>query len=140
MLVFARMSVPVPFRPMPPGAKIVLVVDDDPTVRALVATTLSQLFTVYVADSAHRAMQILLQIPAPHLLVTDVAMPAVDGLTFVKSVRSLPKLASTPIIFLSVKGAPMDVVAGLNAGAKFYMTKPFRPEDLLDNAKKATGA
>ena len=133
------MTSPVPFRPAPPGSKIALVVDDDPTICTLVATTLSQDFAVYVADSAQRAMQLLVELVTPHLVVCDVAMPAVDGLQFVKRIRSLPKLANTPIIFLTAKEMPMDVVAGINAGARYYMTKPFNPRDLLEKARKATG-
>jgi DNA-binding response OmpR family regulator len=133
------MTSPVPFRPSPPGAKIALVVDDDPTICTLVAATLSQIFAVYVADSAQRAMQLLLEIPTPGLLVCDVAMPAVDGLQFVKQIRTIPKLANTPIIFLTAKTMPMDVVAGINAGARYYLTKPFNPSDLLEKARKAAG-
>jgi DNA-binding response OmpR family regulator len=134
------MTSPVPFRPAPPGSKVALVVDDDPTICTLVATTLSQSFAVYVADSAQRAMQLLLEIPTPSLVVCDVAMPAVDGIQFAKRLRSLPNLAATPLIFLTAKTAPMDVIAGINAGARFYLTKPFNPTDLLEKARKATGA
>src|SRR5580704_6035148 len=133
------MTSPIPFRPAPPGSKVVLVVDDDPTICTLVATTLSQSFIVYVADGAQRAMQILLEIPTPSLVVCDVAMPGVDGIHFVKSLRAIPKLASTPIIFLTAKTMPMDVVAGINAGARFYLTKPFNPGALLEKARKAAG-
>jgi DNA-binding response OmpR family regulator len=131
------MTSPVPFRPGPPGAKVVLAVDDDPTICTLVATTLSQSFVVYVADGAQRAMQLLLEIPTPSLVVCDVAMPGVDGIQFVKSLRAIPKLASTPVIFLTAKTMPMDVVAGINAGARFYLTKPFNPGALLEKARKA---
>ncbi len=132
------MSSPSPFKPGPPGSKVVLVVDDDPTLCVLVATTLAQAFTVYVADAAQRAMQMLLQIPTPSLVVCDVAMPGVDGIQFVKSLRAIPKLAATPVIFLTAKTMPMDVVAGINAGARFYLTKPFNPGALLEKARKAT--
>src|SRR5271170_6235052 len=134
------MSGAVPFKPAPPGAKVALVVDDDPTICTLVATTLSQSFAVYVADSAQRAMQLLLEIPTPSLVVCDVAMPAVDGIQFAKRLRTLPNLATTPLIFLTAKTATMDVIAGINAGARFYLTKPFNPADLLEKARKATGA
>jgi DNA-binding response OmpR family regulator len=133
------MTSPAPFRPSPPGAKIALVVDDDPTIRTLVAATLSQSFSVYIAESAQRAMQMLLEIPTPQLLVCDVAMPAVDGIQFVKKIRTLHSLANTPIIFLTAKAMPMDVVAGINAGARYYVTKPFNPADLLEKARKAAG-
>ena len=133
------MTSPVPFKPAPPGAKVVLVVDDDPTICTLVATTLSQGFAVYVADSSNRAMQMLLEIPTPSLVVCDVAMPGVDGIQFVKGLRKIVKLAATPIIFLTAKTMPMDVVAGINAGARYYLTKPFNPTDLLEKARKATG-
>jgi DNA-binding response OmpR family regulator len=128
-----------PFKPAPPGAKVALVVDDDPTICTLVATTLSQHFAVYVADSAQRATQLLLEMPTPQVVVCDVAMPAIDGLQFVKNMRTMTKLASTPVIFLTAKTTPMDVIAGINAGARFYMTKPFNPNALLEKVMKVTG-
>jgi DNA-binding response OmpR family regulator len=134
------MSGAVPFKPAPPGAKVALVVDDDPTICTLVATTLSKNFAVYVADSAQRAMQLLLEIPTPSVVVCDVAMPAVDGIQFVKSMRAIPKLASTPVIFLTAKTMAMDVIAGINAGARFYLTKPFNPAQLLEKVLKVTAA
>ena len=133
------MSKPVPFRPSPPGAKVALVVDDDAASRTLAAATLSQVFCVYVADDAQRAMQILLEISPPAILVCDIAMPGVDGIQFVKTLRDIPKLATMPVLFLTAKTMPMDVVAGINAGARFYLTKPFKPDDLLTKAKKASG-
>ena len=133
------MTSPLPFRPAPPGSKVALVVDDDPTVCTLVATTLSQAFCVYVADSAHNAMQVLLAIPVPQLVVCDIAMPAVDGLQFVKTLRTMPRLASTPIIFLTAKSSSIDVITGINAGARHYLTKPFKPTELLEKARKAVG-
>jgi DNA-binding response OmpR family regulator len=91
-----------------------------------------------VADSAQRAMQLLLEIPTPSVVVCDVAMPAVDGIQFVKSMRAIPKLASTPVIFLTAKTMAMDVIAGINAGARFYLTKPFNPAQLLEKVLKVT--
>jgi len=132
------MSGAVPFKPAPPGAKVALVVDDDPTICTLVATTLSKNFAVYVADSAQRAMQLLLEIPTPSVVVCDVAMPAVDGIQFVKNMRAIPKLAATPVIFLTAKTMAMDVIAGINAGARFYLTKPFNPAQLLEKVLKVT--
>jgi DNA-binding response OmpR family regulator len=133
------MTSPIPFRPGPPGSKVAVVIEDDRATSLLVATTLSQTFTVYVADGASRAMQMLLEIPTPSLVVCDVAMPGVDGIQFVKELRAIPKLAATPVIFLTAKTMPMDVVAGINAGARYYMTKPFRPAELLEKAQRATG-
>jgi DNA-binding response OmpR family regulator len=127
-----------PFKPAPPGSKAALVIDDDQTIRTLVATTLSQNFAVYVADSAQHATQLLLEMPTPSVVVCDVAMPAVDGITFVKNMRSMPKLATTPVIFLTAKTTPMDVIAGINAGARFYLTKPFNPAALLEKVMKVT--
>jgi DNA-binding response OmpR family regulator len=127
-----------PFKPAPPGVKVALVIDDDPTIRTLVATTLAQTFAVYTAESAQRATQMLLEIPTPHVVVCDVAMPAVDGLQFVKNMRTMPKLAQTPVIFLTAKTTPMDVIAGINAGARFYLTKPFNPPALLEKVVKVT--
>jgi DNA-binding response OmpR family regulator len=131
------MTTPKPFTAPPPGAKTALVVDDDPIVCKVVAATLSQKFAVYVAESADRATSILDAV-TPDLLVCDVMMPKVDGIQWVKMVRARAALAKVPVIFLTSKSSPLDVVAGINAGARYYLTKPVNPADLLDKALRAT--
>jgi DNA-binding response OmpR family regulator len=131
------MPAPKPFNTPAAGAKTALVVDDDPIVCKVVAATLSQKFTVYVAESAERATETLDAV-TPDLLVCDIMMPKVDGLQWVKLARARKELAKVPVIFLTSKSSPLDVVAGINAGARYYLTKPVNPADLLDKAVRAT--
>ena len=65
------------------------------------------------------------------LIISDVNMPIMDGITFVKQVKTLAAYRFTPIIMLTAKGDATDVVAGLEAGADDYMVKPFNPGELV---------
>ena len=75
----------------------------------------------------------------PNLILLDVMMPGLDGYTTAQQIRLIPSLKTVSIIFLTAKGAAMDVVKGIQVGARFYVTKPFKMDDLLGKVKKALG-
>ncbi len=114
----------------------ILVVEDDPDVRNLIVRALSLDYDVTAAESGTRALELLTQPPAPALIISDIMMPGMDGLTMAKRVKESPNLAHVAIIFLTAKTTPKDTIAGINAGARLYMTKPFRVPELLDKVKK----
>jgi DNA-binding response OmpR family regulator len=72
----------------------------------------------------------------PDLLVTDLMMPKKDGLTLVKEMKRDDRLKNVPAIILTAKSGPRDVIRGIQAGARHYLTKPFKSEELLDKVKK----
>ena len=76
----------------------------------------------------------------PDVIVTDVMMPRMDGLTFAKQLKSNPSLATVPVVILTAKTGPRDVISGINAGARFYVTKPFKTDDLVAKVRKALGS
>lgn len=73
----------------------------------------------------------------PDVIVTDVMMPKMDGLTLAKALKEDPALATVPVVMLTAKVGPRDVIAGINAGARFYVTKPFKTDELISKVRKA---
>ncbi len=76
----------------------------------------------------------------PHLLLLDVMMPGLDGLAVARQARSLPQMQSVPVIFLTAKDGPMDVIKGIQYGARHYITKPFKIDEVLSKVKKSLGS
>jgi two-component system response regulator MprA len=107
----------------------VLVVDDDPPLRRMLARTLSaEGFAVTVAADGGAAL-VEVQRSAPDVIVLDVAMPAIDGLSVCRRLRG--KGLPTPILMLTARDAVADRVAGLEAGADDYLVKPFAVPELV---------
>ncbi len=123
---------PAPLSKPNPDAPVVLVVDDDASIRKMVARALGAAYTVYEAVDGLSALEILPQIAEPAVIVCDVMMPQIDGVTLVKELRKHPTMKGIPVIFLTAKSSPKDVVLGINAGARHYLTKPFSVKDLID--------
>lgn len=118
-------------------SKSVLIVEDDDAVRGLLVRALGTLYTTHHARTADEAAALLPKIPAPHLILCDIMMPGTSGLEFIKRLKQSPQLKHIPVIFLTAKDRPLDVVEGINAGARAYVTKPFQIADLLDKVAKA---
>ncbi len=119
--------------------KLVLVVDDDPTIRKLVTRALSPPYDVREATDGLTAAEELAKPPFPDLVLLDVMMPTADGITFASTMKANPQFKNVPIIFLTAKDAPADVVKGIQAGARAYLTKPFKLEELRQRVAKVIG-
>lgn len=113
-----------------------LVVEDDPTTRALIVRALATEFGAYAAESAEAALSLIPRIPTPEAIVTDVMMPGMDGFQLARLIKAIPACSKVPIMFLTARGDPSDVVKGINAGARHYLTKPFKVESLLEKVRK----
>ncbi|MGW1289581.1 response regulator transcription factor [Streptomyces sp. NPDC001118] len=112
----------------PTGAARVLVVDDDPEVRAALEDGLAlEGFTVRGAADGHAALSAVADWE-PDALVLDVMMPVVDGLAVCRQLRALGD--RTPILVLTALDAVSDRVDGLDAGADDYLVKPFALDEL----------
>jgi CheY-like chemotaxis protein len=114
-----------------PNAPIVLVVEDEEELRVMLGKMLGGTYTVYAAADGLAALDLLAQIPPPDAIVLDVMMPRLDGLAVGRSIKTDPRLDRVPILYLTAKAGPYDVIAGINAGARHYLTKPFKMPDLL---------
>jgi CheY-like chemotaxis protein len=77
--------------------------------------------------------------PLPDLVILDIMMPQADGLTFAAAAKANPKFRAVPILFLTARASPGDVVKGIQAGARGYLTKPFKIETLREKVAKVLG-
>jgi DNA-binding response OmpR family regulator len=116
--------------------KLILVAEDDPSVRTLLEKSLSARYKVESVADGRAAIDRVALPPAPDLIICDIMMPGADGLAVARKVKTIAALNRTPIIFLTAKTTPMDVIAGIQAGARHYITKPFKIADLLDRVDK----
>lgn len=87
-----------------------------------------------MASDGHQALSLATK--KPHLLLLDVMMPGLDGLAVARQVRELPGMKTVPIIFLTAKDGPHDVIKGIQSGARHYITKPFKIDDVVAKVKK----
>jgi len=116
----------------------ILVVEDDESVRQLLARQLGTEYEVQQAADAQQALQVLGAMkPLPDLIICDVMMPGMTGVQFAKQLKGTNEYKSVPIIFLTARTGALDVIEGINAGARHYITKPFNMKDLLDKVAKA---
>lgn len=116
----------------------ILIADDDCTSRAVLAAVLQKNgFEVLQTTNGNEAWQILQQPQAPALAILDWVMPELDGLELVRRVRALATDRPPYLIMLTSRCAKVDVIAGLDAGANDYLTKPFDSGEL--RARVAVG-
>jgi len=108
------------------GGLQVLVVDDDPDVQLLIAETLQWAgHSVRVADHGQQALDVLADKFRPQLILLDIAMPVMDGFTFLGRKRTIPELTDIPVIVISATAEPpID-------GAFCVLRKPLDPADLI---------
>jgi DNA-binding response OmpR family regulator len=106
----------------------VLVVDDDPDVRALVSTLLGRAGYLVTEAPDGRAALKALYAQRPDLVVLDVNMPDLDGWATLERIRDL---SDVPVVMLSARGEELEKVRALRAGADDYVTKPFGRQELL---------
>ena len=110
----------------------ILVVDDSSTVRNEVGDFLTKSgLTVALAVDGRDGLVKLKSDPAIKLVVCDVNMPNMDGISFVKAVKLLPAYKFTPIIMLTTESEENKKIQGQAAGAKAWVVKPFQPAQLL---------
>jgi two-component system, OmpR family, phosphate regulon response regulator PhoB len=122
----------------PPAPKLVLVVEDDPSVCDLVAKALrAKGLEVAQAFDGMAASQMLGSLERlPDLVICDVMMPAVDGFSLARLMKSRAELRGIPIIFLSARTEAKDLIEGISVGARHYVQKPFKLKDLMDKVEK----
>ena len=113
-------------------AKTILVVDDEPRLVSLVETYLTQSgFRVQTASNGREALSVA-EHSHPDLIILDIMMPEMDGYEFMRLYRAEH---ATPIILLTARVDNDEKVLGLESGADDYMTKPFRPRELMARVK-----
>jgi DNA-binding response OmpR family regulator/cellulose synthase/poly-beta-1,6-N-acetylglucosamine synthase-like glycosyltransferase len=113
----------------------ILLLEDDPDLANLIVIELESagFFVTHALDGVE-GLEILRQ-SLPDLIVSDVMMPNMDGLTFLSKLRSDPILRPIPVVLLTSRNKVQDIVGGFDLGADDYVVKPFLPEELLARVK-----
>lgn len=115
---------------------LILIVEDDQDLLRMMQRMLGSIADVVTAGDGEHALKLLTSGTPPDLLITDWMMPRKDGLTLVKEMKQNERLKRIPVVILTAKSGPRDVIAGINSGARHYLTKPFKPDDLISKVKK----
>ncbi|MEW6718643.1 MAG: HD domain-containing phosphohydrolase [Chloroflexota bacterium] len=109
----------------------ILVVEDSPEMLDILVCTLEiHKHIVYQAKNGKTALEVL-EKTTPDLILSDINMPVMDGISFYKELRKIPHLTKVPFIFLTSDSAPEDIQRGRELGVEDYLTKPIDPMDLL---------
>ncbi len=122
-------------------ARTILMVEDSATIRHLQGFVLkAQGFEVETAENGVEALEKLFENPDKFaLLVADINMPRMDGLSLVRKLREQETFRNFPIIMVTSEQEEEDRKEGLKAGANMYMVKPIKPENLAANIKMLLG-
>jgi two-component system, chemotaxis family, chemotaxis protein CheY len=119
-------------------SKTIMIVDDSASVRQVVGLTLRGAgYTVIEGSNGKDALSRLTG-GKVHLIISDVNMPEMDGIAFLKAVKALPAYRFTPILMLTTESGDDKKREGQAAGAKAWMVKPFKPDVLLSAVQKLT--
>ena len=113
----------------------ILLVDDEPDILEILSYNLSaEGYTISTASNGLEAVKKAKK-QQPHLIIMDVMMPEMDGIEACEKIRNLPELKDTIITFLTARGEDYSQVAGFEAGADDYITKPIKPKVLVSKIK-----
>jgi len=113
----------------------ILLVDDEPDILEFIGYNLKREgFSVYTATNGKNAIKKAKEI-SPHLILLDVMMPKMDGIETCEELRRIPDLKKTIIAFLTARGEDYSQIAGFDAGADDYITKPIKPKVLTSRVK-----
>lgn len=104
----------------------ILIIDDEEMILSMMEKCLGEEFSVYTAENAKKALELLNVIP--DIILLDINMPEMDGLELCQIIR---RHLSCPIIFLTARVTERDVIKGLSVGGDDYITKPFSMDELL---------
>ncbi|GFM34140.1 response regulator [Desulfovibrio subterraneus] len=115
--------------------KTIMTVDDSASVRQMVSLTLKK--AGYNVVEARDGKDALAKMTGPvHMVITDLNMPNMDGISLIKGIRALPSYKFIPIVMLTTESQASKKQEGKAAGATGWIVKPFKPEQLVDVVKK----
>jgi len=117
-------------------AKTIMIVDDSASLRQVVGITLKQAGYEIVEGSDGKDALAKLDGRKVHLIISDVNMPNMDGITFLKAVKQMQNYKFTPVIMLTTEAQEAKKLEGQAAGAKAWVVKPFKPEQMLNAVSK----
>ena len=117
-------------------AKTIMIVDDSASMRQVLGIALRGAGYVVIEGCDGRDALSKLTGQKVHLIISDVNMPNMDGISFLKAVKQLPAYKFTPVIMLTTVSEEAKMAEGRAAGARAWVSKPFQPEKLLDAAQR----
>ncbi len=113
----------------------ILLVDDEPDILEIIGYNLSaEGYQIFTAENGIEALEEARK-HTPNLIILDVMMPEMDGIEACEKLRNIPELSETIITFLTARGEDYSQVAGFEAGADDYITKPIKPKVLVSKVK-----
>jgi two-component system alkaline phosphatase synthesis response regulator PhoP len=113
----------------------ILLVDDEPDILEIIGYNLSiEGYQVITAENGIQAIKKAKK-ERPQLIILDVMMPEMDGIEACEQIRKIPELSNTIITFLTARGEDYSQMAGFDAGADDYITKPIKPKVLTSKVK-----
>jgi two-component system chemotaxis response regulator CheY len=116
--------------------KTVMTIDDSASIRQVVSITLKK--AGYEVIEAHDGKDALSKLTGQkiHLVLCDVNMPNMDGISFLKQIKQNPNYKFTPIVMLTTESQETKIMEGKAAGARAWVVKPFKPEHMLATVEK----
>jgi len=119
---------------------VIISVDDSSTMRRIIKNTLTKLGFTNVLEAANgvEGLDVLAKNEVD-MIITDWNMPEMDGLTFVKTLRSKDEYKDTPILMVTTEAAKEDILTALRSGVNNYVVKPFTPDTLQEKVNKLLG-
>ena len=117
-------------------AKTIMIVDDSSSLRQVVGIALKGAGYEVLEGCDGKDALAKLTGQKIHLIISDVNMPNMDGISFVKALKQLPNYKFTPVIMLTTESQEARKLEGQAAGAKAWVVKPFKPEQMLGAVAK----
>jgi len=119
---------------------VIITVDDSSTMRRIIKNTLTKLGFSNILEAANgvEGLDVLAK-NTVDMIITDWNMPEMDGLTFVKTLRSKEEYKDTPILMVTTEAAKEDILTALRSGVNNYVVKPFTPDTLQEKVNKLLG-
>ena len=113
----------------------ILLVDDETDILEFISYNLrKEGFLVSTASNGEEALRVA-RTELPHLIILDVMMPGMDGIETCQEIKKIPSLANTLIAFLTARGEDYSQIAGFDAGADDYISKPIKPKVLISRIR-----
>ena len=103
----------------------ILIVDDTPDNLSVLSGLLKNLYKTKIATTGRKALKIVFSDNPPDLILLDIMMPEMDGYDVCREIKKDQKTKDIPVIFITAKTEPQDIVKGFEVGSVDYITKPF---------------
>lgn len=117
-------------------AKVIMVVDDSASMRRVLSITLKGAGYDVIESCDGRDALAKLNGQKVHMIISDVNMPTMDGIAFLRAVKQMPAYKFTPVIMLTTESAEEKKREGQAAGARAWVVKPFQPDTLLNAVQR----